>query len=343
MNETARKMSLHEVRSRYNDFVLMTLPLLAMATYLYGMRPLALAAVAVLTANLCDRFVAVLRRVPFEKGENSSIAFALTLTLMLPASVHYYTLILCVATTILVGKAAFGGYGAYPFFPPAIGYTVAVVSWPEQLLRCPQPFSQLPVFNLKDVLLVDGTSHTLAAGGMPNISLFNLFLGNYAGAMGVTACLVILACATYLWMRKRITIFAPAAFLITCAAIAFLFPRLGGIGLAWPWQFVRDRILIVLYEVLSGSILYAAVFLINDPICTPRSSFAQCIYGILLGFATMMFRYYGLYDTGVCFALLAVNAFLGPLERTCASFVRALYRLRKPGKAGREDDNHETA
>ena len=36
---------------------------------------------------------------------------------------------------------------------------------------------------------------------------------------------------------------------------------------------------------------------------------------MLLGFMTMMFRYFGSYDTGVCFAVLAVNALSRPLDR----------------------------
>ena len=35
----------------------------------------------------------------------------------------------------------------------------------------------------------------------------------------------------------------------------------------------------------------------------------------ILGFMTMMFRYFGSYDTGVCFAVLAVNALAGYLDR----------------------------
>ena len=48
----------------YRDICWMMLPLLCMAVYYYGLRPLAMCAVAMLTGNLCDRLVSVLRQRP---------------------------------------------------------------------------------------------------------------------------------------------------------------------------------------------------------------------------------------------------------------------------------------
>lgn len=322
-------LSRHPAHAAQNDFMYMTLPLLAMATYFYGARPLGLCAVAMLTANLCDRLVAVLRKLPYDKTENSSIVFALMVTLLMPASVAYYVVVITVMLTVLIGKAAFGGYGAYPFSPPALGFAMAAISWPGEIFRYPEPFTKLTLFSREGAVLTESAAHTLAAGGMPNISLFNLLLGNYAGSMGVTAAIVLVACAAYLWMRKRLTLAAPLGFLAACVLIAYFFPRLGGIGLAWPWRFVRYRLLVVLYELLSGALLYAAVFLINDDVILPKRQDARLIYGILMGIAAMLFRYYGSYDMGVCFAMLWVNVLAAPLDRWMAKLAG---RLKKSGK-----------
>ena len=66
---------------------------------------------------------------------------------------------------------------------------------------------------------------------------------------------------------------------------------------------------------LSGAMLFASVFLINDPVTLPKNELSRLVYGILLGVATMMFRYFGNYETGVCFALLAVNSLSGYIDR----------------------------
>ncbi|MEG1176371.1 MAG: RnfABCDGE type electron transport complex subunit D [Ruthenibacterium sp.] len=329
--DESRVLPRHPAHAAQNDMIYMTLPLLAMSAYLYGLRPLGLCAVAVLTANLCDRLVASIRRLPYDKTENSSIAFALIVTLLMPASVPYYIVIVTTLVTVLIGKAAFGGYGAYPFSPPAIGFAMAAISWPEEVFFYPVPFTPLTLFSRESAVVIESASHTLAAGGMPNIDLSYLFLGNYAGSMGATASLIIVACAAYLWMRKRITLAAPLGFLAMCAFIAYFFPRLGGIGLALPWHFIRFRLLTVLYELLSGAILYAAVFLINDPVTLPKRQDARFVYGVVLGFATMMFRYYGSYDMGVCFALLWVNVLSGPLDRWMSALSQQWHKRLRHG------------
>lgn len=306
---------LEQNAAMHRDVCLMMLPLLAMAVYLYGLRPALLCLVAVATANLCDRVVAVVRRRPYQKDEMSSEAFALLMAMMMPASVSYRVLITAVLVAVLVGKEAFGGYGSYPFHPAAVGYAVAAVSWPDQLFRYPQPFSPLPLGGIGETVLVDSSDHALRAGGVPAVSDLNLVLGNYAGAMGVTAALVILACSLYLLAQKRMTLTAPLCFLGAAALVAFCFPRLGNIPLSAPWQYVGDRLNLLKYEMLSGSMLYTAVFLVSEPVTLPKTGRGRAAYGLLLGVFTMMFRYYGSYETGVCFALLAVNSLSGWLDR----------------------------
>ena len=46
----------------YKHICFMAIPLLCMSCYLYGLRPLLLCGIAVLTGNLCDRLVSLLRR-----------------------------------------------------------------------------------------------------------------------------------------------------------------------------------------------------------------------------------------------------------------------------------------
>lgn len=298
----------------HRDICLMMLPLLAMAVYLYGLRPAVLCLAAVVAANLCDRFVAVIRRRPYEKDEMSSEAFALLVAMLLPASVGYEVLITAVLVAVLVGKEAFGGYGSYPFHPAAVGYAVAAVSWPEQVFRYPQPFAALPLGSVAEVPLADSIDHILRAGGVPSTSDLNLVLGNYAGPMGTSAALIICACSLYLLAQKRITPTAPLCFLGAAALVAYCFPRLGSIPLSFPWEYAADRLGVLKYEMLSGGMLYTAVFLINEPVTLPKNGLARAAYGLLLGLFAMMFRYYGSYETGVCFALLAVNSLSGWLD-----------------------------
>lgn len=308
----------------HTDLFYMCLPLLAMAIMFYGFRVALLCGTAVITANLCDRLVALLRRRPYQKHEWSSEVFAFMLTLLMPATVSYYVVIAGALATVMIGKEAFGGYGAYPFHPTAVGYAVVAVSWPNQMFQYPEPalFSALPIGNVSGVSLVESPLHALKAGGLPTLDNTKLLLGNYAGPMGATALLVILACALFLWNRKRIRLHVPVVFLLTCAAIVFFAPRLGDIApFSMPWEHLADRLAMVKYELGSGGILFTAIFLLTDPVTLPKTRVAQVLYAVLLGIMTMMFRYYGNYETGVCFAMLAVNAVSDWVERNAQRIV----------------------
>ncbi len=317
----------HPANATQNDYILMTLPLLAMSCYLYGFRPALLCLFAAVVAMLCDRAVAAMRRLPYDRTDTSSIAFALIVTLLLPANTSYNVVLLAVCTTVLLGKAAFGGYGAYVFSPPAVGFTVVAISRPEEIFSYPSTMTRLPLFSLESIPLTEGPLVVLKAGGLPNIDILNLVLGNYPASMGAAYALIILACFAFLWMRKRITLSTPIGFLVTCVLIAYLFPRLGGIGLTFPWEHVSMRLTTTLYELLSGAILFAAVFLINDDVTQPKRQDARILYGIILGIFTMIFRYYGSYNIGICFAIICTNVMAAPLDRLMSS-VKGGYKKR---------------
>ena len=59
-------------------------------------------------------------------------------------------------------------------------------------------------------------------------------------------------------------------FLGACALVASSSPRIDNIGLAVPWEHLYVRYQSVKYELLTGAILYASVFLINERVTRPK-------------------------------------------------------------------------
>ena len=178
----------------YKHICFMAVPVLCMACFLYGVRPLLLCGIAVLTGNLCDRLVSLLRRRVYQGSDFSNESFALVIALLMPVTVDIYVLIAAVLAGVLIGKEIFGGYGSYPFNPAAVGYVVAAVSWPEQVFRYPQPYTNIPLWDTSMVPVSSAIEDTLRSGGMLNIGSLALGLGEYAAPMGTGAALVILAC-----------------------------------------------------------------------------------------------------------------------------------------------------
>ena len=254
----------------YLHVCFMTIPLLCMACFLYGLRPLLLCGAALLTGNLCDRLVSLLRRRVYRAGDFSNESFALIIALLMPATVDWYVVIMAVLAGVLIGKEVFGGYGSYPFNPAAVGYAVAAVSWPEQVFRYPQPYTNIPLWDATGVPVSSTISDTLRSGGSLNIGAISLVLGEYAAPMGTGAALILLACGLFLWLQKDVRLSASVSFVVTCALIAFLFPRqvgVNGVDIALRLQCVRD-------ELLTGAMLFSAVFLLNEPTPAPTTIWA---------------------------------------------------------------------
>ena len=178
----------------YRHVFWLCVPLLCMACYFYGARPLLLCGVALLTGNLCDRLVALLRHRVYTNKDLSNVSFSLIIALLMPAPVDSDVLVVAVLAGVLIGKEVFGGYGSYPFNPAAVGYAVAAVSWPEQVVRYPQPYTPLPLWNASAVPVSSTIEDTLRSGGILNLNSLAIALGEFAAPMGTGAALVILAC-----------------------------------------------------------------------------------------------------------------------------------------------------
>ena len=317
----------------YKHICFLCVPLLSVSCYLYGLRPLLLCGFAVLMGNLCDRLISLLRRRVYQAGDYSNESFALVITLLMPATVDWYVLAAAILAGVLIGKEVFGGYGSYPFHPAAVGYAVAAVSWPEQVFRYPAPYADIPLWDASGVATSSTISDTLRSGGLINISALSLVLGEYAAPMGTGAAIVLAACGLFLWMQKDVRLSASLSFLITAGLIVFFFPRQLGLtegtaftaGLVFRLRCVRD-------EMLTGAMLFSAVFLLNEPYTCAHHRLGRILYGVMVGAFTMGFRYFGVYETGVCFAILAVNSISGWLDRT---EVR-LYELIKSGRYFKE-------
>ena len=183
MDETlirAQQRELTRTGRYYRHVCWMAVPLLCMSCYFYGLRPLLLCGAAVLTGNLCDRLVSLLRRRVYQSNDFSSESFALLIALLMPATVDWYVLIAAVLAGVFIGKEVFGGYGSYPFHPAAVGYVIAAVSWPEQVFQYPQPYTAIPLWDASAVPVSDTVSRTLRSGGILNLSPISLVLGEYA-------------------------------------------------------------------------------------------------------------------------------------------------------------------
>ena len=127
-------------------------------------------------------------------------------------------------------------------------------------------------------------------------SLFNFLFGNIPGAIGETCSILCIISFIYLTYKKIIKWRIPTSYVGTVVVISLIICLTKGIGL---W--------FILFNVLSGGLLFGAVFMATDPVTTPITRRGQIISGILMGIITMGIRYLTPLPEGVLISILIVN------------------------------------
>ena len=74
----------------------------------------------------------------------------------------------------------------------------------------------------------------------------------------------------------------------------------------------------LLLQLGSGYVLFAGVFLINDPVTAPRFWLGRLFYGVLSGCMVMLLQRQGRFEAGTCFGILLMNAFVWLIDRHTA-------------------------
>ena len=91
-----QEQQLQKTGKYYKHICWMAVPPLCMACYLYGLRPLLLCGIAMLTGNLCDRLVSLLRHRVYQNSDLSNESFGLVIALLMPVTVDIYVLVAAV-------------------------------------------------------------------------------------------------------------------------------------------------------------------------------------------------------------------------------------------------------
>ena len=293
-------------RKKHDKYMLWSIFALAFCgSVLHGARVWLLCAVATVTAKAVDVLVSMIRRTDYDPTDHSSELAALIFTLMLPVNIPMYIIVVSVALSITVGKHMFGGKDVYPFNLAALTMCCAAVNWPEKVFRAVAPFAKVDLFTGYTTQATVSNASLIKDGGVPPYSFVDMALGNYPGVMGADFVIVIVVILLFLIIRGKITWHIPVTFLATCAAIAYAFPRIYGF----------TRLDSIALEMLNGYVFFVTLFMLTDPTTTPKTPKAKVVFGFVTAALAMVFRYFGSFDIGTCFALLLVNTMEGYIER----------------------------
>lgn len=220
-------------------------------------------------------------------GKNGNIVFS------------FDTVVLCALGSIfaiMLVKMLFGGIGRNFANPACTGRIFLFIA-----------FGGVGAFNLTSSLFGSGMAVTGATwlGARTSVTgamLLDMFLGNTAtAAVGETCVIAVLVGYVYLSVRKVIDPRVPLVVIGSLALFAFLFDVIPsgvrGVGMLYE----------TLAHVLSGGLLFGAVFMATDYATTPNTFIGSVIFAVGVGLITALIRSFGAFPEGFSFALLIMN------------------------------------
>lgn len=320
------------------DVIIALIPAVAAGAYIFGFRALLMTAIS---AGACVFFEWAYRKL-MKKTQTvrdlSALVTGILLACCLPPTMPIWTVIIGDAFAIILVKQLFGGIGKN-FLNPALAARAFMASWPIELTKWQAPFSYDGFFHLSaaDAVTAATPLAELKTGVLPQGStLLQAFIGQVGGSLGEVSAFALLLGGIYLIVRRVITPRIPLAFLLTVAALSFVFPGQGG---RWQWT---------LWQLCTGGVMLGAIFMATDYATSPVNPRAQVVYAVGCGLLTVFIRRFGSYAEGVSFAILIMNTAVWLLDRAFPSGrfgVTAKMRAdaRKAAKEAKREQNSEIA
>lgn len=302
------------------------MPALVGAVYFFGWRSLAMVLWVAVVGYATEYFMS--------KKRNDSVTEAVFVTslllgLSLPPTIPFWQAGVGAFVAILFGKEVFGGFPRNVFNPAIVGRAFLYVCFPiDMTSKFTAVWKGVPAgfAHWGARLQLDGIDAVSAATPMWSrrdfgyeASLLDLFTGNIgkvfsgtdgvqrvltAGSVGEVSALLLLIGGGYLLWTKtaqwRLTVSTLLGAIVSAALFRY---ALGADGVPpIPWT------------LCSGAMLYAAFFMVTDPISAPKNKNAQWVYGAFIGILIVFLRWKAVFAGAVAFAILLGNTLAPTLE-----------------------------
>ena len=226
---------------------------------------------------------------------------AIILVLCVKADTQPYAVGVATFIAIFFGKLVFGGFGQNIFNPAAVGRAVIISSFAGNKIVDAMS-GATPTASLASAgwLLSSESASAFAS----DFSLAQLFIGNYAGALGETSVLVLVLCAIFLTVKEVIDWRVPAVYVGTIFLGTLIIGLVHGTGISYA-----------LMNVLAGGVLFGGVFMVTDPVTTPVTLPGKIVYGIGAGCFTVLFRLKSNMSDGVLYSILLMNMLTPAIDK----------------------------
>ena len=288
--------------------IIAMIPALAISFFVFGIGALFVVLLSVVSCVIIEFLLTkyLLKKEPTIM-DGSAIITGILLAFNVPSSLPWWAIVIGSLVAIGIGKTAFGGLGNNPFNPALVGRVFLLISFPVQMTSWPIPFESR--FQFLDAttgatplaIIKEGID-----GGIPVSQLMSeipsylgLFLGGLGGSVGEVSAIGLIIGFIYMLWKKIITWHTPVSMLATI----FIFTGV-------LWLINPDKYIDPVFHLITGGVLLGAFYMATDYVTSPMTTKGMLIYGVGIGFITVVIRVFGSYPEGVSFAILIMNGFV---------------------------------
>ena len=283
------------------DVIIALIPAVICSFVFYGWREILVMAVSVASCVLLEWAITkYMLRKPSTIGDLSAVITGILLALNLPYTTPWWVVMIGAVVAIGVAKMTFGGIGQNIWNPALVGRVFLLVSFPTYMTTWGAPQGVVDAVSGPTPLGAIQEGLMQGASVQELTSAFNykdLLFANLGGSAGEAFALALLAGFVYLCCRKVIKPWITLSIFGTVALTSLIF-----------WGIDPSRFTDPLFNLLTGGLVLGACFMATDYVTSPMSLWGGVIFGVGIGFLTMMIRYFGSYPEGVSFAILIMNS-----------------------------------
>lgn len=223
----------------------------------------------------------------------------LILSLAMQPTAHLYVVAVVTIFAEIFAKLIFGGYGQNIFNPVAVGLifnavtfggTPLIVPYLPDLVTQATPLAGL---NNANWLMDPVSAHNFV---ISNGGILQMLFGLVPGSVGETSRLALILALCYMVYKKAVDWVIPAIYIGSIFIITLIYGLIVGAGLWYPF-----------IHILTGGIVFGAVFLATDSVTVPINRQGKVIFAILLAMFTLLIRLTSSHAEGVAFSFLLMN------------------------------------
>ncbi len=292
-------------KSLMRDVVIALLPAVIVSVVFYGLGEIVVLATSVISCVLIEYLITrFLLKKPSTICDYSAAVTGILLALNLPYTTPWWVVFIGALFAIGVVKMTFGGLGQNIFNPAIAGRVFLLVSFPSYMTKWQMPQGLFGLDAVTGSTPLGMTTEGLAKGlPVPEIMSANglsysqMLFANLGGSVGEISALALLAGFVYLLVRRVIKPHITLSIWGTVAAVSLIF-----------WLINPDRFTDPVFNLLTGGMILGSCFMATDYVTSPMTVKGGIVYGIGIGFITLMIRYFGSYPEGMSFAILIMNS-----------------------------------